>query len=628
MRRFGLSQRLSRLAATVLLVAASIGLFGGSSAASEGPAARVTLSGHVPVQVRSGHATRLGASDPTQSVTLGLVAPLQNKSALDQLIQAVSTPGSSSYGKYLRPSEFASRFGATDDQRSAIERFIAESGFQEQKVYNNGLYILATTTVAQASRAFGITFANYRESDGVVFRSPTADPSIPGYLQGTLVHVSGLDTLPSERSRSASILSTASVGYTPAQLWTAYNEAPLLASGFSGTGETVANVQFGTYDIADIQQFESLFAPSSATVASTPLGGGCGPAIGSPNLESDLDIEMQIAFAPGVKNVLVYNTQDQASCGGALYQQIATDDVATSISSSWTICEPDEPGGLGYDPGINAALYQMAAQGQTFFAASGDDGAYGCYEDLGSPNQFAVSVTYPASDPNAVAVGGTNLTLNGTNGWSGETGWNYSVCTTTCSSSGGGFSWVFPRPAWQVGLGPSGNANKNRAVPDVALDGDPNSGYWFVFSGTPSIGGGTSFGAPAWSGIAAVYNQYAVAQGHPRLGYANPAFYTVANTGAYAGSFHDVTNGFDGVYEAASGYDLITGWGTPNVASLIPAMIAATAANDTPSATCPATTADRSKGVARSGTTVIVLPVVLNGQPAACLPVTPSRSSG
>ena len=182
------------------------------------------------------------------------------------------------------------------------------------------------------------------------------------------------------------------------------------------------------------------------------------------------------------------------------------------------------------------------------------------------------AVNYPASDPYATGVGGTNLTLNGSNNWAAEDAWSYTGCIVRCWSTGGGLSWDFSQPYWQFGPGVAAYSNGYRQVPDVSLDADPNTGYWFVYSGAPQINGGTSFAAPAWAGFAAVYNQLAISHGLPRLGYANPLIYAVANSSWYPSSFHDIVSGQNGAYYTVRG-TIPSRAGIPNVGNLFNAFI-------------------------------------------------------
>jgi kumamolisin len=247
--------------------------------------------------------------------------------------------------------------------------------------------------------------------------------------------------------------------------------------------------------------------------------------------------------------------------------------TTASNSTSWGSCEPDLTGAT-MDTFSNI-FRQAAAQGQSFFAASGDYGAYDCRP--ANPNDTRIVVDYPASDPYMTGVGGTTLGMNVANtSYMSEAAWFSSGAPPP--ATGGGLSQHFALPWWQTGLGVSnGFSNGYRQVPDVALDADPNSGYsiystnnqpnpavtgWFVV-------GGTSAAAPGWAAVAALYNQFAKSLGRGNLGFANPTLYAAAAATQPAIAFHDIVNGNNLVYQAKQGWDYPTGWGTPDVNNLV-----------------------------------------------------------
>ena len=217
---------------------------------------------------------------------------------------------------------------------------------------------------------------------------------------------------------------------------------------------------------------------------------------------------------------------------------------------------------------MNSALEYAAARHVTVIAASGDQGV------LGNGSSTPVKeVILPASDPLVLGVGGTSLTANPVTGaYISETVWD-----NPSSGSGGGFSHLFARPAYQDGVPGIG---ATRGVPDVAADGEGSTGMAFAFSapggGYELIGaGGTSAGASFWAGLIALADQEA---GHP-LGFVNPAIYQIARGPLYRQAFHDITTGdntvvLNGVtvtgYQAGPGWDPVTGWGTPDAQVLIP----------------------------------------------------------
>src|SRR6202035_4106647 len=226
---------------------------------------------------------------------------------------------------------------------------------------------------------------------------------------------------------------------------------------------------------------------------------------------------------------------------------------------------------------MNSALEYAAARHVTVIAASGDEGV------IGNGSSTPVKeVILPASDPLVLGVGGTSLTANPVTGaYISETAWNTPGLPPQPGASGGGFSHVFARPAYQDGVP---GAGATRGVPDVAADGSGVTGMALAFSAPGGsyelIGaGGTSAGAPFWTGLIALADQEA---GHP-LGFVNPAIYRIARSPLYRKAFHDITTGNNTValtstsppvtitgYQAGPGWDPVTGWGTPDAQVLIP----------------------------------------------------------
>jgi subtilase family serine protease len=200
----------------------------------------------------------------------------------------------------------------------------------------------------------------------------------------------------------------------------------------------------------------------------------------------------------------------------------------------------------------------MGAQGQSIFVATGDNGS-------GTPGD----VVWPADDPYVTAVGGTDLTTTGPGGaWKSETGWN--------GSAGSPSKNGIPIPSYQQLAGvinsSNGGSTTLRNYPDVAAEANTNQ-YSCYDGGCFEGNGGTSYAAPQWAGITAMANEQAVTDGKSTLGFLNPAIYEIGVGTGYDSDFHDVTNGSNGGYKAVVGYDLVTGWGSPDGPNLIKALV-------------------------------------------------------
>ncbi|HXI85564.1 MAG TPA: hypothetical protein VNL17_15895, partial [Verrucomicrobiae bacterium] len=331
-------------------------------------------------------------------------------------------------------------------------------------------------------------------------------------------------------------------------------------------GQTIALVQFDGYYPNDITTYESMAGLPNVALTNVYIDGYDGtPNGGDGTVEVSLDIEMVISMAPGLSKVILYEAQTNAIPNDVL-NRMATDNQARQLSCSW---------GWGDGPDTNAdqIFQQMAAQGQSFFAASGDSDAY-----IGS-----TSTNFPADDPYITSVGGTTLTTTGPEGpYVSETAWNWGVEFGSAEDgigSGGGISTSYSIPSWQQGIATTANGGSTtmRNVPDVALTADnvdviANNGTEY-----PGIGG-TSVASPLWAAFIALVNQQAAANGKPPVGFINPAVYLIGTELDYTSDFQDTTTGNNEwigsptQFSAVPGYDLCTGWGTPTGSNLVNAL--------------------------------------------------------
>src|SRR6202047_3529222 len=241
----------------------------------------------------------------------------------------------------------------------------------------------------------------------------------------------------------------------------------------------------------------------------------------------------------------------------ATYNAMVTSNTTKSNSTSWGICEPNTTSAEMTT--LDNIFKQAAAQGQSFFSASGDNGAYDCGDSR-------LTVDSPANDPYMTGTGGTDLALNTDGTYKSESAWS-NQNTFPASGSGGGLSSYFARPTWQTGPGVANTySTGKRQVPDVSLDADPQTGYSVYVTYNGSTGwnavGGTSAAAPSWAAFTSVYNQYAAANGKPNLGFANPTLYSTGSNGEAYPPYHDIIIGNNLFYAAAANWDYATGWGS------------------------------------------------------------------
>jgi len=506
---------------------------------------------HVRQEVWSGEAPMQGRLPATQVLRLDIALPLRNEAALDDLLQRLYDPNSPFYHQFLSVQQFTDNFGPSLEDYEAVIRFAEKNGLAVTGASPNRLLVSVSGTVANIEKAFHLTLSSYQHpSEARSFYSPDREPSAD--LSVALWHISGLDNFsiprPASLVREAEVLrnvngSGPSGYFLGSDLRAAYYGGTAL----TGAGQSIGLLEFAGYNIADVNAyFAKVAQPLNVPVTGVSTDGSSLVCTGTcDDTEQVLDIEAAISMAPGLNQLLVYvsDTSDVS-----IFNRMATDNVAKSLSCSWGWSPADASSD---DP----IFKEFAAQGQNLFVASGDSGAY-------SRNSKYV---YPADDGYVTAVGGTDLTTSSAGGpWERETAW---------SSSGGGVSVnKIAIPIYQKALRVITAANKGsktlRNVPDVAAEA--NTDNYICYNGTCAGGwGGTSFAAPRWAGYLALANQQAVAGGLPVLGFLNPELYTVGLGANYPANFHDITSGSNGTYLTEKGYDLVTGWGSPNGAGLI-----------------------------------------------------------
>jgi subtilase family serine protease len=387
--------------------------------------------------------------------------------------------------------------------------------------------------------------------------------------------------------------------YTPQQLQVAYGIKPLLDRGINGRGETVvlpelAESRLDPPLVTDMRQdmaaFDRMFGlPAARMRVVTTLAGARSPwlAFG----EEVLDVEMVHALAPDANLVILLvpstsldNTKNAVAAAVASLRIGSTEGSVMSISAAAQIGGEHCVSRAQADS-VNAALRTAASRHVTVVAASGDIGAVAepcdVYAALTGSGTFTPvkEVNLLASDPLVLGAGGTSLTASHTTGaWQGETAWGlpYGDPGSAFQASGGGFSHLFAKPAYQDGIPGIG---ATRGVPDVSADANGHTGMAIVLaSGGRSMvrnSGGTSASAPIWAALIALADQYA----GRHLGLVNPAIYQIGRGPGYHQAFHDATQGNNTVqfppktitgYHAAPGWDPVTGWGSPDAQVLIP----------------------------------------------------------
>jgi subtilase family serine protease len=340
------------------------------------------------------------------------------------------------------------------------------------------------------------------------------------------------------------------------------------SNGITGTGQTIGLYELETYAASDISTYQSCYGLSNPITVKNVDGGTTGSSG-----ESTLDIEEAAALAPGA-SLVVYQGPNNYSGPLDTYTAIANQDTTSVISTSWGTCELDPTGDMAAEASI---FQQMAAQGQTIIDAAGDSGSSDCEGVSGVTNQAQLAVDDPASQPYVTSVGGLQVTsispLTQSIWNESKQSTNFGFSTSYAEGGGGGQSSYWPRPSWQTTTGATSSVTM-RMVPDLSVMAQPSTGFITYYQGTWEQAGGTSIGAPIIAALVATAAQYCAV---PRLGFLNPRLYQmgVAGTG-----FNDVTVGSNdienqGSYSATTGFDMASGWGSPDPATFIPDLCAA-----------------------------------------------------
>ncbi len=271
-----------------------------------------------------------------------------------------------------------------------------------------------------------------------------------------------------------------------------------------------------------------------------------------------MDVEWAHAIAPGAQIILVEaNSQSLPDLMAAAATAAAQPGVSV-VTMSWGF--PEGQAVFAADEADYDNVFNVP--GVTFLASTGDYGA--------------ADPEYPAFSPNVVAVGGTTLNLNADNSYNSETGWGYySDAMGASIGSGGGLSLYEPEPSYQQGVQSTGS----RTTPDVSMFADPGTGAWIAdpynldASNPFEVAGGTSLAAPAWAGLMAMVNQGRVAAGEATLNSSGPNETQQALYSLPQADYNVIGSGNNG-YAANSGYNLVSGLGTPVAGALVPALVA------------------------------------------------------
>lgn len=525
------------------------------------------LTRHIPEAAREGRVPMVGHLPANQSLRLVLVLPHRNQADLDNFLKEVYDPTSPLFRKFLTVDEFTQRFGPSRDDYNTVIQFAKNNGLTVVKTSRNRMNIDVTGSVANIEKALNVRMAVYQhDTENRTFFSPDREPT-PDTIQ--LWHIAGLDNYATPKpafkkvdsSVSSNARSNATTGSGPSasflgsDMRAAYYINGSTTATLTGSGQSVGLFEFIGTDMVDLNTYytnvgQTNTVPITLTSVDTQSTLCAEPTCD--DTEQTLDMTQALGMAPGMAGLTMWigtgglsgQTLDDP---GILNGMVTAKPLQAQLSCSWMWKPTDNTTDDVY-------FQEMGAQGQNFFVAVGDDGKW-----------TSGGFHWPADDVYITGVGGTDLdTASAAGPWASETGW---------SDTGGGIGPDdFAIPSWQVtaAAGCAKCSQSFRNGPDVSA----NANFTFYVCAdqtkcTANNYGGTSFATPMWAGYLALANeQYLSGGATSTLGFINPAIYAIAEGPNYSLDFHDITSGgnSDG---STVGFDLSTGWGSPNGANLI-----------------------------------------------------------
>jgi hypothetical protein len=581
----------------------------------------------IPLPVRDGSAHNLGPFNPAQTIRLAIGLRPRAMAAEQQYLREIQDKSSPLFHRFLTTAQWTARFGPSAAAQAAVVSWAKNSGLTVTHLYQNRLVVDVAGPVGHIEKALGVQINTYRLGSKSFFAN-NRDPVLPRALGAVVVSIDGLSDLQTMFPASPGFAEPASPAYVPgpvvangphaaangsrAKLLAAeratrggkpnitngsydptdiysseaydYNALsrqghccnPLANPSNSPAQTTIAIATFGSQKISDMVGFHNQYGYLAYNVQEVFIDGtpSCCDAEGTMDMEWSTAMSNSFGAEADTSKVYVYDGANfNDSTFTDIYNTMVSDNVARVFSTSWSCTEiyGCSSSTMTTRDGIFA---EMAGQGWSLVAASGDRGAFDNCSDL--------AVSFPASDPNVVGAGGTELSLSAGPVYDSEVGWSGGPddCGSNDGGSGGGCSSEFAAPSYQSNQ-PCGSTS--RAVPDISLNADwyhtPQNYY---YDGTLSGNGGTSIVAPELAGFFAQEDSYLLSEGNicgagsaacAPMGNANFPLYETALSNAPHNPFYDITSGCNSNnigtgYCATTGYDLVTGWGSANMLQL------------------------------------------------------------
>jgi len=622
----------SRISGTALqsavVAAVSLILIGAPALGQTAPGTvpqNVSLMGNHPAEVESWRQS--GWAEPDAQLLMRVRFATRNRAALNKLLSEQHNPKSPNYRHWLTPKEFTQRFGPLQSDLDTVSNWLAAEGFAVRSSSLAERYLEFSGPERLAERSFQTLIGTF--AGGHTYGNLT-DPVIPPRFAEVIGSIEGLDNFRHSKpllhrefdSQSARPPATSGVpelklaesfeqmplqedpslpgfspvpetvvghtrAFAPSDIQTFYDQTPLLNSGINGAGsDCIGVVGDSDYLDAAVSKFDSQFGLPASSITRV-LVDGTNPGINGDEAEALIDLEWSHAVAPGAAQEFYLGSVTDAISAAV------SNNSCSAINISFGFCGASS----GFYTYMDSVFSQAAAQGQSVFVASGDQGAAGLVLNSAGTECVAATsrnVSELAASPNVTGVGGTQFTpsYNASGNDSGNV--PESVWDESFGASGGGASAVFSKPAFQSA--PGVPADGRRDVPDVAMIASPDQPG--VFLGDDSDGtavidccwGGTSLGAPLWSGISRLLSQV----NGSRVGNIDPKIYSLAASEGAAAGLRDVATGinsFNGVlgFAAGTGYSQSSGLGSVDLATFVPAFVGSSAPSATPTATPTAT---------------------------------------
>jgi subtilase family serine protease len=531
--------------------------------------AETLMTRHVREVTLNGQARQIGHVPASRIMQLDVVLPMRDREGLHNFLADLYSSTIPNYRHYLTPSEFTEKFGPTQKDYDAVVRYVQQHGLTVVGGSRDGMEVQVRGSVAAVESAFHVSLLIYQHpTENRLFYGPDREPTTD--LPFALWHISGLDnySIPhpfyvkkSDYAKAHGIspdkvVTHATTGSGPSAsfLGSDMRAAYYGGTALTGSGQNLGLFEYLGTDLADLTTYYTNVKQTNSvpiTLLSTDgTSTSCLARNGCDDTEQTLDMTQALGMAPSLASLVMY----VGSTDTAIISAMTTHSpLPTTIGCSWG-WTPADPGTL--DPYFE----KMAAQGQNFFAASGDSSTWSRRNEA-----------WPADDANVVSVGGTDLTTSSAAGpWKSETAW---------VDSGGGISPdKIAIPSWQKLSGVINSSNKGSTTLRNGPDVSANANFTFYVCAdqttcTANEYGGTSFAAPMWAGYVALVNQQLKANGFSTIGFINPFLYSFGVSSSYGTDFHDITSGKSGSFSAVTGYDLVTGWGSPKGQGLINALV-------------------------------------------------------